>query len=105
MGFTFEWNDRKARINQHEHEVTSTEACTVSGDPLALTIGDPDHSPEEEHSVTLCYSVRGRLPGVAYAKRGARIRIIRARIATLRERAVHEAESCRGEGGPDTARV
>jgi uncharacterized DUF497 family protein len=74
--------------------VTFTEACTVFGDPLALTIGDPDHSPDEERSVTLAYSTRGRLLAVVHTERGARIRIITARIATLRERAVHEEDNC-----------
>ena len=105
MGFTFEWNDRKARINQHKHGVTFTEACTVFGDPLALTIGDPDHSPDEERSVTLGYSARGRLLAVVHTERGARIRIITARIATLRERAVHEEDNCQAKGGGDATRV
>jgi hypothetical protein len=105
VGFTFEWNDRKARINQHKHGVTFTEACTVFGDPLALTIGDPDHSPDEERSVTLGYSARGRLLAVVHMERGAGIRIITARIATLRERTVHEEDNCQAKGSRDAARV
>ena len=93
MGFTFEWSDRKARINLRKHGVAFTEACTVFGDPLALTIADPDHSSEEERSVTLGYSVRGRLLVVVHTERGARIRVISARVATPRERAVHEEEN------------
>ena len=94
VGFTFEWNDRKARINRRKHGVPFEEACTVFGDPLALTIGDPDHSLEEERSVTLGCSARGRLLVVVHTERGAKIRIISARRATSRERAVHEEEKC-----------
>ena len=40
----FEWDPDKERSNIERHGVDFTEAATVFGDPLELTISDPDHS-------------------------------------------------------------
>jgi uncharacterized DUF497 family protein len=40
----FEWDPAKANANESKHGVTFEEAITVFGDPLELTISDPDHS-------------------------------------------------------------
>ena len=40
----FEWNPDKEQSNVRKHGVEFTEAATVFGDPLELTIADPDHS-------------------------------------------------------------
>jgi hypothetical protein len=40
----FEWDLDKARLNLVKHGVSFDEAATVFGDPLAITIDDPDHS-------------------------------------------------------------
>jgi uncharacterized DUF497 family protein len=48
----FEWDERKARANAKKHGVSFHDAATVFGDPLAITFPDPDHSEEEERSVT-----------------------------------------------------
>lgn len=42
-----EWDERKNRLNQKKHKVSFTEAATVFGDPLEVTISDPDHSASE----------------------------------------------------------
>ena len=44
----FEWDPEKGQSNQRKHDVTFLEASTVLGDPMELTIYDPDHS-EGEH--------------------------------------------------------
>ncbi|MDP2735042.1 MAG: BrnT family toxin, partial [bacterium] len=44
MPLTFTWDPRKAEANLRKHGVSFEEACTVFGDPLSLTISDPDHS-------------------------------------------------------------
>jgi len=44
----FEWDVDKARKNLAKHGVSFDEAITVFGDPLAVTIHDPDHSDDEE---------------------------------------------------------
>ena len=43
----FEWDEAKAKINQHKHGVSFDEAVTVFNDTLALTFDDPDHSDGE----------------------------------------------------------
>jgi len=40
----FEWSPEKAAANLAKHKVSFDEASTVFGDPLAVTIDDPDTS-------------------------------------------------------------
>jgi uncharacterized protein len=44
MPLTFEWDLRKARSNLVKHDVGFEEASTIFGDPLSLTIPDPEHA-------------------------------------------------------------
>ena len=46
----FEWDPVKAGRNLAKHGISFDEAAAVFGDPLAVTIGDPDHSHEKERS-------------------------------------------------------
>ena len=39
----FEWNYEKAAANLERHGISFEEAATAFGDPLSITIGDPDH--------------------------------------------------------------
>jgi uncharacterized DUF497 family protein len=64
---------------------------TVFGDPLELTISDPDHSDTERRFLSLAMSTNGRLLAVAYTERDGRIRIINAREATSQERKHYES--------------
>ena len=43
----FEWDQHKASKNEKKHGVSFSEATTLFGDPLELTISDPDHSSGE----------------------------------------------------------
>jgi uncharacterized DUF497 family protein len=43
MGYTFEWDARKAASNLKKHGVAFDEATTVFGDPLSLLMTDPKH--------------------------------------------------------------
>jgi uncharacterized DUF497 family protein len=76
--------------NLEKHDVAFDEAATAFGDPLSLTIPDPDHSDDEERFVLLGQSFRGRLVVVVHTGRAERIRIISARIATRNERRTYE---------------
>lgn len=40
----FEWNIEKAGENLRNHGVSFDEATTAFGEPLSLTISDPEHS-------------------------------------------------------------
>lgn len=90
MGYTFEWDSRKAESNARKHGVTFEEASTVFADPLGLLMPDPDHSLSEERYLVLGMSNRQRLLVVAFAERPPRTRLISARLATRRERRCYE---------------
>lgn len=90
MALTFEWDEGKARRNADKHGVSFAEASTVFGDPLSLTIADPDHSADEDRYIILGVSSLGRLLVVAHTERGDNIRIISARRATRGERQAYE---------------
>jgi len=48
----FEWDSAKAPKNLRKHRVSFEAALSVFYDPLAVTGGDPDHSPGEESLAT-----------------------------------------------------
>ena len=89
----FEWDPAKAAENEQKHGISFGEAATAFGDPLSLTISDPDHSDDEERFVLLGESFSGRLLVVVHTERQERIRIISARLATGRERRSYEEEA------------
>jgi uncharacterized DUF497 family protein len=90
MPLTFEWDPRKARSNFAKHGVGFEEASTIFGDPLSLTIPDPEHSKTEERFVTIGSAFTGKLLVVVHTDRGDNIRIISARRASRRERKSYE---------------
>ena len=57
----FEWDPEKDRKNQLKQGVSFAEASTVFGDPLALTVDDPDHSEDEKRLLTTGRSDRQRV--------------------------------------------
>lgn len=87
----FEWDLEKAAANAKKHSVDFSEAMTVFGDPLELTIGDPDHSEGEQRFLSVGASSAGRLLVVAYTERAGRTRIINAREASAQERKYYES--------------
>jgi uncharacterized DUF497 family protein len=48
----FEWDPEKDQENQAKHRVSFDDASTVFGDPLPITIDDPDHSADEKRMLT-----------------------------------------------------
>lgn len=87
----FEWDPDKAAENVKKHGVEFSEAMTVFGDPLEVTISDPDHSGSELRFLSLGLSASGHLLVVAYTEREGRTRIINAREATSQERKQYES--------------
>ena len=87
----FEWDPDKAAANVEKHGVEFSEAMTVFGDPLELTIADPDHSEGEFRFLSIGISAAGRLLVVAYTERETRTRIINAREVTPMERKQYES--------------
>ena len=86
----FDWDEAKAASNLVKHGVSFEEAATVFGDPLALTLDDPDYSADEPRLLTFGVSNRRRLLLVVNMERGRMLRIISARKATKHERSIYE---------------
>lgn len=87
----FQWNPDKANSNIKKHGVSFEEAVTVFGDPLAVTISDPDHSVGEFRFLTIGQSTLQRLLVVSHTEREGQIRLISARLATRQERRNYES--------------
>lgn len=88
----FEWDPAKAASNERKHGVAFQEAATAFGDPLSLTVSDPDHSVGEARFVLVGVTHRGRLVVVAHVEAEDKIRIISARPASKAERRSYEQE-------------
>ena len=87
----FEWDSSKAITNEKKHGINFSEATTVFGDPLELTITDPEHSSREFRFLSIGKSNAGNLLVVSYTERKQnRIRIISARKATWQEQKYYE---------------
>ena len=90
----FEWDQEKERTNIEKHGVAFTEASTVFGDPLEITIRDQDHSIGEYRFLSMGMSSLDRILVVSYAERITNfIRIISARTASTKERRQYEEGS------------
>ena len=73
-----------------KHGTGFQEATAVFGDPLAVTVPDPDHSISERRFLSIGYSTKNQLLVVSYTERAGRIRIISARKPTKGERETYE---------------
>ena len=90
MPLRFSWDARKAAANRRKHGVTFREAISAFGDPLSVTIADPDHSGAEQRFLLVGLTRSGRLVVVAHAEHVDEIRVISARPAKRREREAYE---------------
>ena len=77
-------------MNLRKHGVSFAEAATAFGDPLSITIPDPDHSHDDDRFLLMGESNKGRLLVVAHTEQSDTIRIINARPVTPSERKTHE---------------
>lgn len=69
------------------------EAATVLGDPLSITLDDPDHSESEPRFLLLGRAAAGRFLIVAITEPGQMVRLISARPMTPSERRAYEGET------------
>ena len=94
MAVVFSWDPAKAAANMRKHGVGFPEAVTAFGDPLSLTVPDPDHSMSESRFLLIGVSTRKRLLVVIHAERTeAEIRLISARPASRSERQQYEEDT------------
>lgn len=86
----FEWDEGNARKNER-HGVSQAEAEQVFFDRRLFLAPDPGHSDTEPRFHALGCTVTGRLLHVTFTLRrdGAWIRVISARDASRKERAIY----------------
>jgi uncharacterized DUF497 family protein len=89
-GLPFEWDHRKELSNLRKHRIAFAEASTVFGDPLSITIPDPDRDIGEDRFIIIGMSSKLRLLVVVHTMRGERTRLISARAATKNESRKYE---------------
>jgi uncharacterized DUF497 family protein len=90
MALNFEWDEKRARENLKNHQVSFHEAISIFSDPAAVTISDPDHSESEHRFIAIGTSAKSRALLVVYTERRGNARIISCRKATRRERRTYE---------------
>ena len=89
-GALFEWDLKKDSANLRKHGIEFVEASTVFGDPLSVTISDPDHTTDEDRFIIIGMSASQRLLVVVHTIREERIRLISCRNATKHEKHAYE---------------
>jgi uncharacterized DUF497 family protein len=89
---SFDWDERKNRLNRSKHGVWFEEAQTVFDDRLAQLFDDPEHSEQEERFILLGVSSAMKTLVVvhSYQEKKSVIRIISARKATKKEARFYE---------------
>lgn len=95
----FEWDSEKAAGYLAKHGVAFPDAARVFGDPLALTVSDPDHPQDEDRFLTFGHTGEGALLVVSHTDRDVSTRIISVMQATRKKRKFYEAGRRRREGG------
>lgn len=86
----FSWDMNKSKTNYNKHGVTFSEASTIFGDPLSITILDKEHSGYEERLIIIGCSLNMEILVVAHTDNDNSVRIISARKATKQERKQYE---------------
>lgn len=84
-----EWDPDKAAVNLRKHGVDFADAVGVFEDLYALQREDPD-AQGEQRFIVVGMDFLGRVLTCVYTYRDTRIRLIMARRATARERAMNE---------------
>jgi uncharacterized DUF497 family protein len=79
MALRFDWDPATARDNLGKHRVRFDEASSALGDPLSITIADPDPLGRRGALPSCGPVAAGRLIVVAHIERGDNIRLISAR--------------------------
>ena len=91
----FDWDRRKAALNERKHGISFEEAQTAFFDEEALIIADPDHAGDEQRFILLGAAATNKLIVVCHCYRGADdvIRLISARRANRRELVTYRERS------------
>lgn len=89
----FEWDDGNSRKSVDKHAVGQAEAEEIFADSRLIVAPDERHSQMEPRFHALGTTKTGRLLQLTFTLRqdGTRIRVISARAANRKERAIYEA--------------
>jgi uncharacterized DUF497 family protein len=85
----FQHDPKKAAANLTKHGVSFADAEGVLGDPLAVTVEDPD-APDERRFVTIGLGSARELLVAVWSERGDECRLISARRPTRKKRDQYE---------------
>ena len=87
----FEWDEKKALLNQLKHRLSFEGAITAFDDPMALVASDAKHSSQERREWLIGeMDAKEEVVVVVFTKRGNTCRIISARPANRKERKQYE---------------
>jgi hypothetical protein len=89
----FQWDAGNDVKSYTKHGVSREEAESAFHDERRLDFPDPLHSDREDRFVTLARSTRPRVLLVAWTLRGRFVRVVSARPASRKERAVYEEKN------------
>ena len=89
----FDWDQWNVQRNELKHDVRRLEAESAFFDPQYKLYQDARHSaPRGARYILYGRSIENRMLMLGFTVRGARIRVITARIASRRERRVYEGK-------------
>ena len=97
IDYNFEWDQKKAQINQQKHGITFEEAATVFLDPMAMSIFDADHSESEERWITMGISKNKGLLIVCHTFNETNAEEVTIRIFSCRKATQREVKEYGGE--------
>jgi uncharacterized DUF497 family protein len=84
LEITFEWDEKKNKLNQKLHGIAFDDAKFVFNDPFKAILPDLYHSEKEERWLVI--GIVSRILFVVFTERGENIiRIISARVGTKAE--------------------
>ncbi len=90
----FNWDQWNRQKNEIKHGVSSVEAESAFFDPNYKLFRDMKHSsPKEERLIMYARSSENRVLMVGFTIRSGLVRVITARSASKKERAVYEKEN------------
>lgn len=90
----FDWDLWNIQKNELKHGVSALEAESCFYDGAAVFFRDVKHSSSREtRYIGYAKSAEGRVLMVGFTVRGAKIRIITARQASLKEKRVYETQT------------
>lgn len=88
----FEWDQWNRQKNEVKHGVSRVEAESAFFDAGYRLFRDQKHSLLEQRFILFGRSIENRILMIGFTLRGERVRVITARPASRRERAVYEQE-------------